>query len=163
MKNAVWHSSSTSTDEFEMKQRRWSCNQGTGQARGDQSSSPSCATDFLHKAGHFTEPMKYFLNAQESHEAGFFKHPGWTVGSEEAQLGQQTPIPLGDETTAAGTGGRIPSEEISSRKLNPRCEGNRFQSQSKYKVQEVCLRSWQVWNPSWKDNAANYRKESAWD
>lgn len=67
--------------------------------------------------GHFTKTMKYSLNAQESYEAKSFKHPGCTVGSEIAQLGQQTPIPVWDETTAAGTGERIPLQEIQPKKV----------------------------------------------
>lgn len=120
---------------------------------------------------------KYFLNAQESREAGFFKHLRCTVVSEEAQLGEQMPsIPmprtafdrlLGPDTawavtTVAGTGEIIPLREISSEKLNPIWwDGKRFQSQSKYKTWKTHLR-WQktlqdLWRITLQNIARNQR------
>lgn len=111
-----------------------------------------------------TKRRKHFLNAQESCEAEFSKHPRCTVVSEEAQLGQQTPstrMPrttfhglLGpdtawDVTTATGTGEIIPSQAIGSGKLNQiRCEAKRIRSQSKYKMWKEHLRSRKVCNAS---------------
>lgn len=112
----------------------------------------------------FLKPRKYFLNAQESCEAEFFKHLTCTVVSEAAELGQQTPgtrMPrttfrrlLGPDTawdviTAAGTGQINPSQESSSGKLNLiRCEGKRYQIQSKCKTWKACLRGRKVYNAS---------------
>lgn len=107
---------------------------------------------------------KYFLNAQESCEAEFFKHLTCTVVPDAAELGQQTPgtrVPrttfrrllepdaAWDVTTVAGTEQINPSQEISSGKLNLiRCEGKRYRNQSKCKTWKVCLRSRKVCNTS---------------
>lgn len=95
MKNAVWHDGSTSTDEFEMKQWRWSRNQGTGQTRGDQSSSPSWARlPSQCSAFRFALPQNQeniFLMHRKAMRLNSLNIQDALWGPEEAQLGQQTP------------------------------------------------------------------------
>lgn len=168
MKNAAWHARSTSTDESEMSSGDDHVIKVLDRHVEIRVHPPAAPLTSFTMLGISLccsiKPRQYFLNAQESREAEFLKHPRCPVGPKEARWGQQTPstprpratshgllgsVAAWDGTTAAGTGQRIPSQEISSGKLNPRrCEGNRFQSQTKYKMQEACLRSWQVCNAS---------------